>query len=469
MVEPDYVYTNALVRNAASIQLIVTKPYVSYQPPIVIGPSNLIQISNLIPPQIPPVVGTNIIFVSATGAQVGTASVVSIAMSTTTARTYLITLSNPVTFNTGTTDAYFFQPPQNIGVVRTDVAIPFSYTEQRNNPILGNAIDYEVCVEQFRFPTLLIPIMVCPDAGRNLGYVTIYKLSTDSTFTATVEVSPDNTAIVPTGVYQISTVVTAVNLALAQVWLFASPGGVGPPQIVYDQVTGLFSLYAPQGAYYPDNAFNLLIFSGSLYKLFNSIPAQSLSIVLPDQQPPNIYGPQAIQVRNEGTNAYVAPGPTVTGGGLAAGTYWIMSQTSISLTEWDDFASIVITSSLPVAAELLAGVSNDEYLGPVNSFNPYQVTGGSSTRPVLYEHIFSRPMANATDFRKPAIFVAGSDGGSSGGGGGRRYLRLNSNQPLTQQSYFAYWQDKRSNLFPLLIADDDYGSVKMQFRKVFRG
>lgn len=460
MVEPAFVYTNALVRNSSQIPLII-QASLGVVP---LSPSTFQITIGLIAPQRPPVAGDVVLLRNrSTGILItGGPYFVTTVTGGPSPNPYYVTLNAAPPF-VGPVTAYIYTP----GL--TDLAIPFRYVEQRNAPLLLSAGDYDVCVEQFRFPTWLIPLMVCAPinpatglGGRLLGYISMGLYSgafIAGVFTTTVQVVPDNIAVVPTGVFYPSTVIRALNTALASIWaLNGSPGGV-PPVFVLDEVSGLISLYAPQGYYFPDQPAGgyAIELSGGLYKLLNSLPAFSGAVS--NSVPANIYYPQILTVENLGTNAFVSTGPHMTGGGLAAGNYWQMQQTSVSLNEWDDFSSIVITSSLPTNAELLPGVSDTEFLGPI--LTSYIVNGGNAQRNTLYEWLYQRPIATSTAFREPAVYTASG----SGSEGGRRFIQLLSNQPLQQQSYYAFWQDKRFNLFPLLLGVDDYGMIKTCFRK----
>jgi hypothetical protein len=452
MHEADYVYANALVRNTNNIPLVVTVT--------VLTPTTLQITQAITPPNIPPVAGNLVSIRTTTGTNRQASTVVSV----TTTLPLIVTVATPIVGIVNGVAEFLFP-----GSAGTDQAIPFVYTEQRNTNILESAGKYEVCVEQFRFPTVLIPLMVCPIAGRTLGYVSIFTITSvgpplvSRQTKQAVVVFPDNTDIIPVGVYYPQTLIDAVNGALLLAWTAIGSPGVAPPSLNLGVVSGLISLYAPQGIYFPDNVTAgtyYIQFSGLLYKLFNSLPAYPVNTMTP--LPENTYGSKILRIENTGRNAYVAPGPLVSGGGLPAGIYWIMTQSSVSLNEWDDFFSIVILSSLPTAGELLPGVPPNEFAGPLDL--PYTVDGNSNTRNTLYEWLYQPPASGGggtTVFRNPAVFVAAGDGNA----GGRRYLQLQSNQPLAQQSYFVYWQDKRYVLYPLLLAVNDYGVIKVQFRK----
>jgi hypothetical protein len=360
--------------------------------------------------------------------------------------TALITMSAAVVTAPATDFAFVFDPG------RANTALPFEYVEQRISDIVKVTEDYVVSVESFRLPTTLVPIFPAPPLGVYLGTVSLISFAAGTTFFAPVLVLPDNVNVVPTGVFFYQTVVNAVNLALATVWLNIS-GITPPPQILFDETAGLFSLYAIQGIFSPEIVPGRAIrFSPNLYYLFNSLPAIVTTGTNANRNDPTWYN---LQVFNQGDNAYIAPGPLVTGGGLAVGNYWKMTQQTPSLAEWSQFESIVITSALPTQPENLPG-SQQTQAGAELDPSRFSLPGQTNLRQTLFEW---QAQSNPIPFsRNPAVFAAGSPNE------GRRFVTLNSKGPLRDLNVYVWWQDRRLNLYPLLVPNDEYGNVKIQLR-----
>lgn len=331
----------------------------------------------------------------------------------------------------------------------TNAAIPFSYIEQRQNDVVRVAEDYVVSVESFRLPTTLIPLFPCPTTGLYLGTMRFMSISSGPVFTKSVVVAPDNLAVTPFGVYFYQTVLNGVNAALNSLYQLTTLS-TGPPQILLDETSGLFSLYAPQGQYVPDTSASYTIqMSPGLYYLFNSLPATVVA-----GSGANEVTQYNLTVINEGDNAYIAEGKTSTGGGLPAGNYWQMSQQTTSLAEWSQFESIVVTSALPTHPENLPGAASTvagESLDPSRASNP----GNTNLRQTLIDW---QPNSGERGFdRSPAVYARGLVGLN-------RYVALTSKAPIRDLTVYAWWQDRRLRLYPLLIPNDEYGSVKLQLR-----
>jgi hypothetical protein len=339
------------------------------------------------------------------------------------------------------------------------VPLPFAYVENRNQDIVAVADDYVVSCESFRLPINLIPLFTAPvGSGRYLGTL-ILATPADGQFPDQVVALPDNAAFTPPAVYEYDTVVRAVNAAFSLAFTNAEAAGAalgqGPPQIVLNSVTGLFSLYAPQGVYQPDDpAGTEIYFTGDLYNLFNSLPG----LLNGDTELANNVGMYKLLVENQGTNSFFAVNPqTANNMGLVPGPYWQMTQETSSLAIIDQFESIVITTALPTVQENLPGANDTNGLGLTLDPSLFSIPGNTNLRPVLLDIAIPR---QASGQRVPSPFVFNANGENQA----RRFVSLGSKEPIRNLSTYAYAQDRQFNLFPILISPNDFGSVKSQLR-----
>jgi hypothetical protein len=368
-------------------------------------------------------------------------------------QTVLVTMNVALPTVVGGTYALLQSPGLNSG----NGSIPFLFVENRIEDILPVPDDYVCAVESFRAPLTHVPLFFVPKSavltGLFIGRLTITVGA--NTFTTDVNVVPDN-PLAPGGngmgaVYQYKTIVDAVNSALGRV---ATLAGVAAPRLLLDYTTGLFTLAFPQGVYQPDAAGGAsLFFDSQLYNLFNTLPAV---YQLTQGNTPNSVFAWKMQSSNTGTNGYLAPAVTDTGGGLTPGSYWIMQQQVSSQEIINQMDSIVITSALPSQLENMPGAESltggrGLFLDPAFMSNP----GNTNLRPTLLEWaIPTRPTGQGQP--SPLVFNATDET--------RRYVSLGGKQPVRNLSVFMYLQDRRLNLYLLPIPENDYGFCKVQIR-----
>lgn len=338
--------------------------------------------------------------------------------------------------------------------------IPFDYKEERVQAIIDKPADYVVAVQSFRLPTANIPLLVITGGSRNLGTVTIYQTSGTSV-SKDVIVTPDFITD-PPGLTSVTKVVIAVNEAMRTAWgqvvaTTLNPNSTVPPVMTFDQNAQLFSVFLEQGVWIPNvtPTFVLnglaLVFSQQLYALF----------VISGSLDPLGNG-VIVSSSNLGTNSFVSAGPPYgIGGGLQAGAYWKMTQTTSSLDNWSDFQSIVVTTgSIPIVAELLPGYdpassTPGQYVTDGTSSNP----GLQNTRSILSDWQFQHDSANdqGPGFNPtPAVFQATL--------GKQRWISMTGTTPLTAITLSVYWQSKALTLYPLTIPLLDYAYIKLVFK-----
>lgn len=334
-----------------------------------------------------------------------------------------------------------FTNPNSLGA-------PWTYSETRTQAILLNPSGFVAAVESFRMPLSDVPIFPVGPGGMDLGQVVVQIGSTFFPFR--VSVFPDRLNVTgrgfDNGVYHINTVVGSVNRALDAAWALAGSPYFAPYRIHFDAGLKLFSVFVPQGPFRPSATRVRVLFSSSLYRLFNTLPT------VPTFPGVGIPGMYELAVLNTETNSFVSQGQTTEACGLPAGAYWKMTQTESSLGDWYDFQGLVFLTSLPIAGEYLPGLLQT-VAGVVDRSGVADAGPGlPSSRPIIFDFNF--------EFRGQATVVFNAAGSQ------RRWVSFNSSVPLTNLSFSCFWQDRRLNLYPLNIPSGDFGSLKIQLRSL---
>lgn len=337
----------------------------------------------------------------------------------------------------------------NVSIVNNSVveSIIAQTNAPRSTVIVENPSNYYMSVIRFFIPLQELPIFIFLD---NTYSVTISNGVLDfQTFLIfvpdfTTNISPPQPPPFNRYVYSYEQFLTSINNALSTSFIASGLPGVAP-YMIYNPVTQLISLIAP--ASFHNAGFNdqnqpikvwfntsLYTFFGNFNKLFNGYPPS----------PVNINGKNFnIIIKPTGENEIIIPASF---GGPLAGLQ--MTQEYFALSNWNDFRSLVITTtSIPIRAEIIpSGLISGNGNGSPGTQVGY--------RPILtdFELIFNQ----AGDTQSFAQYFPPGE---------YRLVDLLGSTPLKNIDLQFWFQNRNLELFPILIGPLKSLDIKMIFRK----
>lgn len=307
-------------------------------------------------------------------------------------------------------------------------------------PILHNPQDYLIATARFSISTSSLPIFQFKD---DTYYVSLSFGNVSTTQVLIWIPSDPNSSVNDRNVYNIFHFVRMVNVALNTCFntlngLTVLPVGSVAPFIEYNPVTSLFSLYAKQGIYYPDDELNInnntisIYFNRALFFKTSGYEAQFFGYS---------SDPLAFKIlchNKIGTNNFTYNG----------NTYNVMSQDSENLQDIIDVNTIQIVSSIPINSEFAPNIVKDIY-GP-----------NQSTTNVL---------RMVTDFQPIQESLINSLSGfiqyQPSGFGNYRWINFNGSAPLKVFDIGIRYQNKDGTVNSLTISPGFSFSFKFAFIK----
>lgn len=352
-----------------------------------------------------------------------------------------------------------------------NVPTPAEYRVTKTIPILDKCDNYFCSVIRFDIPLNGTPLFIMPivpnqadpdltpliigitylgvDYPVNLVYIA------DNIFNAPIQNQPSQVITPYYFVYSFQTLINAINIALAEAvslsGVKAVLDGLGQktPWFYFDPVNQLISLIVPK--LFTDPTVlpgKPLIYVNA--QLSNYLEAFKKSQVGYNQ--PNghdfvflldfpSFPAQPFPSYNPYPQSDKAFYPIPAGGLDPAGvyTYYKFTQEYNAMQFWSSLRKIVITTtSIPIVTE----------------YTPTNDSGISSTLPIITD--FTPQIELAGQSRSIAYYVPTSQ---------YRLVDLKSSEQLNTIDLKIYWQDRNSNLFPLLITTGQQASIKLGFFK----
>lgn len=324
-----------------------------------------------------------------------------------------------------------------------DREILAEYNVTKTIPIIDKPSNYFITVVRFDVPLNSIPLFVMPivpnQGNPNLTPFTVFINAS----AVNVLYNPDNTNPAPVQnqqtqvvtpyyfVFSFDNLINSINTALAAAYIAAgSPGGAGPPFVIFNPDTQLLGLvvsvaFITAGATISVNSFLVNYFEG--FRFFFNAATNIFTFIL----------------RNTGNNGFNLIGQTIPVTPGPGGPLWLIIQQEYTCMEyWLSLRKIVLVSNtIPI---------NYEYIPAFDTSG--QQTGVSSTFPILTDFIPNIEQANES--RSIAVYNPTSQ---------YRLVDLLGDTPLYNIDLKIYWQDKAGNYYPVFIEPLQQASVKIAF------
>ena len=265
------------------------------------------------------------------------------------------------------------------------VAVPATFNQTFQSPIIDVPDDYYCCVTKFSCPTTQIPIFI-PTLQPASTTATIYSVTltyngnSSQQFVQYVAGSGfPNTAPTYYYVFNYNTFIDQINTALATAFAAITPPmGSQAPYFQYNPVTGLISFVA-QRAYYDQTLSTPIL-------IYINLPLSDLLTGFEGTYAPLGFVPtvtgqdDTISVYDQKNNWYNPSWVTP----ATPGDYYIMTQNYPSIGAWTPFKSLRLSSnSLPIKPEYIIpsfGTINLGSQGVLQTFVPlFDETGIHAT------------------------------------------------------------------------------------------
>lgn len=305
---------------------------------------------------------------------------------------------------------------------------PAIYSETRVLPILKRPVDYELAVVRFKVPTSSIPLIIWEEGAWKMAME--YNgsvVSQDMVYTGGA--GPYGLAIYSYN--RLAQIFNGASESVFQALLLLEPGLPGfAPQLEYDPVTRLYSLYFDPSWDSLPGVIPIITVNSVFEKLIAGI-SSSFVPGAPEGQEWIIecIGRISNQVTINGT------------------PYIMMQQEYSTVSVISNLNSIVFqTDRIPVAGEYLTSFQRD-VTGAIVS------TGSSNiTRSILTDF---EPLGGIEDTTDLQFFPQGP----------LRYYPLKNTDELRTIDVKIFWEDKEQNQYPLFLAPGDVATIKLQFRR----
>lgn len=311
----------------------------------------------------------------------------------------------------------------------TNNAIPARIQNQRTQAFLDKAEDYVMTIARFDIGSENIPIFFFKD---NNYSVTLRHPNTSTESPqefvvyipyGTIEANDPNQPV-----FHYNHMLQLINTALANAFtnLGALPAGspTAPPQMIYEESSGLFSLWLPLE--YDDSNLNTveIYFNEPLYSFFDTFNDEFNGYGQPNGKDVRI------RVNSTPNNLLplLSPTPTIIK----------VSQEYSALGLWYDIVSMVIlTNTLPTNGESII----------INN------TSTNVSLPILTDYIVY--VQNPIDALDRWIYNADN----------YRWIDVNYKGSLSKIDFQIYWVSKDQTLHQLYIEPNRHISIKVLFRK----
>jgi hypothetical protein len=337
---------------------------------------------------------------------------------------------------------------------------PAVFTDNRNEPIIQTPQAFHFSVVSFTIdgmgiPIFIWPLLPTPPNPENTPNNTFYSVSlTYGGFTQTTYLiyTYFDTSVTIPWVFSYQHMVDMINTAYATAFTALAakvgfpgyPAGIThAPYMTYDHDTGMFQMNF-QAAYATTTVKAYM--NGPLYDFFDNF-----EVLFNDytKGSPPVVNPLAFQfiVKNNGNNRIAAldyPGSAT----ISTDPGWAVRQETISLSLWNDAASIVFTSGLiPVNSELLAPA--EVGFGTTN-------TSTNQFKNILIEFdIFTDDTISSPTRSIIQYFPRGE----------YRLVDLKGNTPLNAIDIQVYWKSYQQVYYPLYVSPNGTLQAKFMFRK----
>lgn len=348
--------------------------------------------------------------------------------------------------NTSTTNSGFFN------------FVPANYVEQLNQSIIDNPSDYYMTIVRFTIPTQIIPIFIFEaqpfpnTTDKDLG---IYSVTLEyngnfspETFVRFITVDPTAEQPQPPTnvqnrfwtrtlyyyVYNYTDFLVMINTALSQAFTdLPFPAPTTPPFFIYTPETQLISLIADK-AFYDLSLVNpvKIYFNYHLQRFVDGLP----SIFYSTNDP--LGRDTQFVIKDLKNNTYLLPNIA------APPTYLITTQNYNTLSDWNSFKSLQITTNLiPIRNEYVPSSQNINNVsgnvnlrGVITDFEPLLDTGAESRTTIQYQQSGPYRLVNMTDIN-----------------------------PLTKIDISVYWTDELLNTYLLYVPEGQVLTLKIAFIK----
>ena len=321
-----------------------------------------------------------------------------------------------------------------------DQYIEANIIDYKSQPIIYNPEDFYMSVIRFSIEGSNIPIFIYAsnDNGtpnNNYYFVTLSTAAFDYTKNV-IYISDDNTAVVgflQNPVYSYQTFIDMINNALQASFLSIPPldlpvGYTSAPFLIFDNVTGIISLIADP--IYSNGAIKVY-FNVNLFTFFGNFQ----TVYTSDIGPKNYL----FKIKNNGNNTITSI--TSPSGPVIINALEIRQEYQ-NLYEWSSLKKIVITSGLlPAISEFTTGKNfGDSNLNEIRIISDY----------IPPNDAFIGANRSVFTYIPTAEY---------------RLTELTGNKGIDKLDFQFYWEDRFSNLRPIILSPAGVATIKILFRK----
>ncbi len=337
----------------------------------------------------------------------------------------------------------------------TSQIINADFNETFNQIVLQKPSDYELAIVRFSSPGTNIPIFIF---NQTSNYYTVTLSDATGDYQKAVQLIREDYSDTPSAnfVFSYQNFVNMINVAFAGAYadlLVGNPAttALSPPFMFFDPTSLLIRIAYPRVGYSvqtlsaagaAESVGVKVYMNVNLSGYFESFPAKYYGAGLTAGKDVQL------KVFDDGDNTLINNDPVAasangvyksyTNSNIPAGLYYMMEQEYSTLYLWNDFSSIVITSStIPV---------NKEYLPKIN--------GQINVQPILTD--FQPNVNQGPDAKSTLQYIPPGE---------YRMIDLISDTPLNQFQFSVYWTDHTQSLYPLQLSPTDYVSIKILFRR----
>jgi len=245
-------------------------------------------------------------------------------------------------------------------------------------------------------------------------------------------------------VYSYQQMLDMINTAFATSYASVPAGsppkmaGAPPPFMTYDPITGICSLWAHQ-------SFDPVVAGGPTVQIFmNSILYtffDNFRTIYFDGSDTN---GKFVQISVE--NDYININKTVPAYSALGATFYQMSQEGNTLANWNDFQSVLLTSSqIPANPENIPSQAVSGNVSTVVQSNSLSIL--TDFLPLIQD---------GRDARSILVYIPSAE---------YRLITLRNAGDIQKVDIQLFWLDKNNNRFPIIVAPNTSISIKFLFRK----
>lgn len=294
--------------------------------------------------------------------------------------------------------------------------IPANFIQNLNQELLVTPSSYQVAVQRFNIPSRGIPISIWDDSAFEVQLV---DKSDNTTYTSPLLFVPNhNPPQEEKFIWDYQEIVDILNTSLsgAHTLLLAANGGAppNPPFAYLDNEQGRIRMYIPAD-YLPTLTGISVRFNNALYENIGSLKTVHIDSSWFQLNPQNYNNLNTVTLN---TIPYI-----------------LMDQKASTLETWNSIYNLILLSdNIPVNAEFISETNK--------------------TRRIL------------TDF-EPAPLINDNAPYQFYPQGPLRWYDLDSQYPLRTVDVKVAWEDKKGNIYPLLLLFNDVITIKLVFRRKY--